>query len=79
MLRLTARTQLIFYTSLVLAVFSVVLRLTNDAVDGYGLLLVAYIVLFTGLAVKGEREKPKEDLEALNLSNARHKAEDTSP
>jgi hypothetical protein len=55
--RLLTPIQIAFYTSLALVVFSLVLRLTNDAVDGYGLLLVAYIVLFTGLAFKGRGEK----------------------
>jgi hypothetical protein len=45
MLRLLTPIQIAFYTSLALAVFSVVLRLTDDAVDGYGLLLVGYLVL----------------------------------
>jgi len=57
MLQLSARTQLVFYTSLALAAFSVVFRLTHDAADGYGLLMVGYIVLFAGLAFKEEREK----------------------
>jgi len=57
MFRLSAPTQIVFYTSLALVAFSVVLRLTDDAVDGYGLLLVAYIMLFTGLAFKGGGEK----------------------
>jgi hypothetical protein len=57
MLRLSARTQLVFYTSLALAAFSVVVRLIDDLADGYGLLLVAYIVLFAGLAFKEGGEK----------------------
>ena len=32
-------------------------RLTNDAVDGYGLLLVGYVVLCVGVMINAQREK----------------------
>jgi len=58
MLRLSAPTlQIAFFTSLALAVFSLVVRIMDDPADGYGLLLVSYLVLVIGLTVKGEGEK----------------------
>ena len=57
MLRLSAPTQIVFYSSLALAFFSVLFRLTNDAVDGYGLLLVGYVVLCVGVMINAQWEK----------------------
>jgi hypothetical protein len=57
MVRLSAPTLISFYSSLALAFFSVLFRLTNDAVDGYGLLLVGYVVLFVGVMVNAQWEK----------------------
>ena len=54
MLRLSAPTNIIFYISLALAVFSVVVRLIADSADGYALLLVGCLVLLTGITFKGD-------------------------
>ena len=56
MLRLYAPTNIVFYVSLALAVFSVVIRLTADTADGYALLLVGYLVLLLGMTFKEARE-----------------------
>ena len=57
MLRLSAPTEIVFYTSLALAVFSVVVRLMAGPADGYGLLIVGYLVLLLGVTVKAQWEK----------------------
>jgi len=54
MFRLYAPTNIAFYVSLALAVFSVVVRLTADTADGYAVLLVGYLVLLLGMTFKGD-------------------------
>jgi hypothetical protein len=54
MLRLSAPTNIVFYVSLTLAVFSVVVRLIGDTADGYAVLLVGYLVLLLGMTFKGD-------------------------
>jgi len=57
MLRLSAPSSIVFYTSLALAVFSVMVRLMADPAEGYGLLTVGYLVLLIGVTVKAQWEK----------------------
>ena len=72
MLRLSAPTQIVFYTSLALAVFSVGIRalvyagMIPAGSGGYLILFSAYLVLLTGVISK-KNEKHRDRALQLNV------------